>query len=558
MADITSEPVPLTPSVRHRFYEPVVFLFCIIAANFKNRTTRTPDLETDDGKSPTDSFRCFVNKLGQICDSERGGDTITAFAVLQPGMIEYRFASNSRDRNALNRVKKYVIKILRMLGDASNEELKTSDLSRHASVFSVVLRTILAFNWPRIELHIAALKQQFGFCADACRLDESEEANSALQGIIRLEHAVGRLSEKRTDEDDNSKVAEEALGLLQTIHELYQSPFAEFLREKARQDRDVDNDSPWTELRHAMGRLYSYYITVKVLVATRKRRPQLFDDFEVNFVPSSGPGETPSMRRNTSGIASRMTSNTAKREAIIRYVDHLKRRGIDVDKDLKDKTQPRCFQPIVHAEVNLLDSILREERESDERTRFYGEGDFGRYIGCSKPTCRLCGLYFQFHPSAGVDVRPSHQNLYYKWRAPDVYEHDGLGAERTSILEKMLNAIREENFRVIQDQAPVRKRHDSHTSPSNPSELFSTRATRMDDVVSSFERVDLSSVTEVDDVEERSESSGPRESLEFSTGTVAAAITAAAGGLKTWSRNQRVHTVIDEDEDGGDDGGAKL
>ncbi|KAK3317477.1 hypothetical protein B0T19DRAFT_292904 [Cercophora scortea] len=568
MAQITSELVPLTPSIRHRFYEPVVFLYCIIAANFKNNNTKTPDLETDyESKSPRDSFRCFVNKLGQICDSERGGDTITAFAVLQPGSIEYRFASNNRDRRALIQVKKYVTMILRILGEASDDELKKEDLSQRDSVFSVVLRTVLAFNWPRISLYVTALRQHLVFCMDACQNDASEEANSALQDLFGLKHVVDRLSrdmKRGADEDDNRKFADEALGLLQTIHKLYQSPFAEFLREKARQDRDLDNDSPWTELRHAMGRLYSYYITVKVLVATRMRREELFaQDIEVNFVPSSGPGDTPSMRRTSDGIAKRMTSNVAQREAILRYVDSLHVGRDRFDKDLLDKTQPKCFQPIVHAEINLLDSILREGRESDERPRFYREGDFGRYIGCSKPTCRLCGLYFQSHPTAGVDVRPSHQNLYYKWRAPDVYKHDGLEAdiERKGILEKMLNAIREENFRVVQDQAPVRKRHDSHTSPSNPSELLGPKATWKSGLAASFGRLDLSSVREVDDVEERGSAGGttPRGSRESSVATVTpAAIAVTAGERKTWSRTQRVHTVIDEDEDGGDDGGAKL
>lgn len=153
--------------------------------------------------------------------------------------------------------------------------------------------------------------------------------------------------------------------------------------------------------------------------------------------------------------------------------------SIGLDKAIKSAARGTEFQPIVHAEVNLLDSILHDMNNlnpyDDEPIRFYGEATFGKYIGCSKPTCRLCGLYFSSHPSQ-VQVRPGHQNIYYKWRAPDVYEHQGevTRRKREEILEGMIKGVRNVIMESIGGGTgeggvvAFRKAHDSFTTPSYP------------------------------------------------------------------------------------------
>lgn len=167
MAVNISNPIPLPPSVARRFYEVVIFLYCLTAVNFKNNGTREPDLETATGKSPKHEFFCFVNKLAQICDSQPGGDTITAIAVLQPGSIQYRFASNNRDAMSLEMVKRYLTDILNTLGQTANSELD--------NIYQDILGKVVAFNMARIEIYIGGLMKHFDFCIATCESGDTPE-----------------------------------------------------------------------------------------------------------------------------------------------------------------------------------------------------------------------------------------------------------------------------------------------------------------------------------------------------------------------------------------------
>ena len=55
---------------------------------------------------------------------------------------------------------------------------------------------------------------------------------------------------------------------------------------------------------------------------------------------------------------------------------------IGLDKAIKSAAREKEFQPFVHAEVNLLDSILNDINNhnpyKDEPIRFYGESTFGK------------------------------------------------------------------------------------------------------------------------------------------------------------------------------------
>jgi hypothetical protein len=252
-------------------------------------------------------------------------------------------------------------------------------------------------------------------------------------------------------------------------------------------------DSPWDDVRHALGRLLSYYIAIKVLISARKLWPRIFVDFEVTCIPSTRPlGQPPVIRRRAQTIINRMSSNKATIEAYQRHAKDLQARGLD-DR-IKERASPARFRPIVHAEVNLLDSVLRDqemaEREGDDPIRFFHEADFGRYIGSSKPTCLLCHFYFAAHPSR-VRCRETHYNLYTNWRAPDVRKSDGEEAARQllEIMERLIKDVRRETGRAIQERSYPRRRHDSWDTPTNP--LPGSTVQAVDDVASMLSHVNL-------------------------------------------------------------------
>jgi hypothetical protein len=243
------------------------------------------------------------------------------------------------------------------------------------------------------------------------------------------------------------------------------------MKQKTRGSNNNSNngDSPWSEVRHALGRLLSYFIAIKVLISARKLWPRLFVDFEVTSIPSSQPfSDPPDIRRNAKGIISRMSRDKTTLDAYQRHAAHLQAHHLD--ERIRDHVHPSRFRPIVHAEVNLLASVLASqaaaEREGEDPLRFFNEAEFGAYIGTSKPTCLLCRAYFAAHPS-GVGCRATHGNLYPNWRAPEADSKEG-AAEQREILEGMVKEVRNEAGRAIRERSYTRRKHDSRDTPSNP------------------------------------------------------------------------------------------
>lgn len=264
------------------------------------------------------------------------------------------------------------------------------------------------------------------------------------------------------------------------------------------------SDSPWIEVRHALGRLLSYFIAIRVLISARKFWPQLFVNFEVTSIPSSEPQTFSecAVRRSAHGILRRMPGG---KSVVSTYQRHAKSlQPLKLDERIGQRASTSAFHPIVHAEVNLLDSVLasraRAARDGDGPLRFFNEPEFGCYVGGSKPTCVLCAQYFAAHPS-GVACRPTHGNLYYNWRAPDVYRGEGDGGAgeddddggpdrlRKDILERMVKEVRGQAARALTERTLPRGAHDSRDTPSNP--LRSVGKTEDLDLVSLMGGVNL-------------------------------------------------------------------
>ena len=232
----------------------------------------------------------------------------------------------------------------------------------------------------------------------------------------------------------------------------------------------------WCELRHAAGRLLSYLQAVKVLVSARRQWPELFENFEVIFIPSSSPAPCPLRNRHkvetisVDKIVDRMTSDPEVMKNYKGLAQELEKFGLD--QNIRTEVKLRPFQPYVHAEVLLLNSLGKDG--GTHPSRFFNGY---RYIGCSKPTCRLCHYYFSFHES-GIEVRPTHRNLYTNWRMPDVYQNEGPRAdkEREQLMNKILVRIREDTFRTLTEKVPERKHHDSNTEPTYPIESIPSQA----------------------------------------------------------------------------------
>jgi hypothetical protein len=204
------------------------------------------------------------------------------------------------------------------------------------------------------------------------------------------------------------------------------------------------NETNFLKLRHYIGRLGSHVKAARTLVAAAMRFPAIFDDFEIEYLPSSEPTKLPPLMdewTTLDGIINRMLKN----DTVPFYRDALDDMDtkFQIYQRLKDEYESPTFLPRVHAELILLEHFYRRGHD-------FVDGD--KYIGCSKPACYCCYHYISAHP--GNFVRPaSHNKTYLAWRPPDIVDDDAEGMKhRTSIINKMLENIRRDVLEQIEKQ----------------------------------------------------------------------------------------------------------
>lgn len=313
---------------------------------------------------------------------------------------------------------------------------------------------------------------------------------------------------------DCLKVFKTCLNLMLFIKELSKSPTHRSLQEKASSDTGSGEPSPWAELRHAAGRLLSYFQAFKTLIEARKKWDPLFHEFEVDFVRSStlAPNPINNKRVNAEMIIGRMLNGEARIQAYRADVEELQK--FDLDLNITEQVTKTSFKPLVHAEILIHQSMLDEFGPNGPRSsQFFSQY---RYIGSSKPTCRLCDYYFAASAS-GIDVRETHRNLYINWRVPYVYSHQGEAAikRRERILDRILERVRADSLRTLSEKVPEKKTHDSNTESTFPGLNHGTsvgfdegglRNADLDDVAASMCQVDLRDSSGEDTPRVRSES----------------------------------------------------
>ncbi|KAJ4404436.1 hypothetical protein N0V82_010499 [Gnomoniopsis sp. IMI 355080] len=401
-------PATMNQKLRRRFYEPVVFLHAVTRAWQLNRQAVSHDFASVNTGSLEVNFKEFVNRLSQFCDIKLGGDFVTAFTVLdREDRIQYRFACNRAGKSQLERASAFVTDLLTTLrdGEASN------------NLDQVLLEKVLAH----------------------CRFEKAAK-----------EADFGKL--------DLAEFAQRCKILMKFIEECKQRKL-NVLAERPAHSNMSQSSNCWSTIRHYAWRLLSYFVGIRTMVTAVRNSPRLVEHFEVVFVRSSDPDANPLLNKSVTAdeILRRMVPDPAQAVQYSALLAEI--RSIDMNKTIQDIIGEANFRPIVHAELLVLQSL-----EKDELTHPSNFFNSWKYIGSSKPTCRLCHWYFEHH-GGGFQVRPTHGNLYINWKPPDVLRGDGEDALKAR--EKMLNTmnvhIRKEGLRTLIEKVPMGRLHDSST-----------------------------------------------------------------------------------------------
>jgi hypothetical protein len=264
--------------------------------------------------------------------------------------------------------------------------------------------------------------------------------------------------------------------------------FVDVRRRLARED-NMMSTTYWSDFVHVAGRLLTYKRAVGLMDLVATIWPQLFSDIQICMIPSSSTVSDDSFK-SQSGVlpmkpwtATQIMSKMSSDESLLgRFAAQLGSLSVyDIDAKVSELWRS-ASKPTVHAEV-LVHDWLENTEGGIRPERFFNRWKF---IGSSKPPCKLCSYFFDEYPT-DVQVRPSHQNAYFAWRMPDVYEHQGeeSSRKRMLVMDSIKTRIRADVVRMLSEKLADGRPHDSSAyislwrgiasgPPNNPISLEAT------------------------------------------------------------------------------------
>ncbi|KAF5551789.1 hypothetical protein FNAPI_7395 [Fusarium napiforme] len=485
----TDHIISLKSRQKRRLYEPIVLYKALTEITHEQGALRPAEVP-ERPRTEEERYHHFLHKLASICDSTKGGRTVTSIAILdEEEKYKYIFACNQVSDGDLDDTRDLLTTVLTSLCD-----FHTFPLGKKNTVESEILKKILSFNSPRINFYLNHLKtKNIVECLEYCHLHTDTADTSVEEGLRTLGSVLEDLIFRNMGDNEYF----ETYSTIQLVLDRFLTPEVKsYIDIRATNGRFSEGRSfvCWSELRHSISRLQSYKKTVRDLIAAEREWPDIFQEFEVVSVKSSQAEPNPLGKKSekASNIIERMCSNEASRQRYRDLAENLQRMF-----DLDDRIQTQCtkstFRPIVHCEILVLEWIMALNRELAQNhhpgVMFFHDWS---YIGSSKPACQLCRYYFDTAGQHnGIRTRAGHGNLYINWRFPDLHESDRTFGQtrRQSIFNSMIEKIRQDAFGILVMRNSEGKRHDSSTHP-----LMSVRYT---DVQTELSVGDLPDVDEL-------------------------------------------------------------
>ncbi len=222
----------------------------------------------------------------------------------------------------------------------------------------------------------------------------------------------------------------------------------------------AESSSTLEEVRHFIGRL-AHHVRAPKKVIEDLTTPEIegfldfYDVCQISQTPSVARPEADSQTTLRGIIGRMLPRNDPQKEKYEKCLS-----SMDAKLNLQDRVVleygKKAFRPTVHAEVQVLEHFYENRLEFAEKDR---------YIGCSKPACFCCQLYFRHHPLSCVEP-VSHHKVYLKWGPPALLEgdKDPRYKHQRDILNQMAATIRKEVLeQIINKSDPLKYHADSYT-----------------------------------------------------------------------------------------------
>lgn len=253
--------------------------------------------------------------------------------------------------------------------------------------------------------------------------------------------------------------------LIKAIQASKESSFETTLQSRAGEKNPDAED--WCKLRHYLGRLHSYRQASDIIVNAATTWPDLFKNHRVDYINSAFKKRIPTPK--LSNLNDIIPIALPGHEAADFESDITELRIHELDDIIHKQLQSWKIKTMVHCEVHLHNHLVQKGKTSS--TNFWSGAMF---IATSKPSCRLCHLYFN-SPTNEFQVQTSHMNLYPRWRLPEIYEDQGVEAKDycEELLQDLIEQLQPDLILMLKQKEPKGKTHDSRTDSHS---RVSTRA----------------------------------------------------------------------------------
>ncbi|KAK0263116.1 hypothetical protein LTR35_017615 [Friedmanniomyces endolithicus] len=424
-----SEKPRLDPTERllHRFYEPLVLLRILNAGRGAGEVELPPDTrsQTFDLR-----WRSFLDDLAWLADDMHGGPSVSAVAAqsLPRGNIFWLVTRSARSVEHLQRI----LAELKSVPDRPTPEI--------ISVAEQLAKESITFSKDKIKHYARLLSINIRKARSTLQTEDGYEA--LLQGLGGLDNHY----------ETHFELCDAARRF----------PHHGMLSRLIQSNSSIDTNSPWSTVRHYVGRLACWFNKCHRLVLTARQYPQLLENATVQFLALPTPSRLPCSDAKTNlESALRRMLPADQHHRLTAIYDGLKLlRTFFIEDAFAENLSDDKLKTAVHAEVFLMEHFYFNN------FAFVGHE---RYIGCSKPSCYCCSLYTRYHPGNYL-LRPAHNNAYVTWCPPLLSRLDQQKERKHNldIMNQMNAYIRRDVMLEIEWRVLRRERNSDSTTGLGP------------------------------------------------------------------------------------------
>ncbi|EMC97237.1 hypothetical protein BAUCODRAFT_444772 [Baudoinia panamericana UAMH 10762] len=320
------------------------------------------------------SWQRLLDDLSFLCDSRRAGCTTTAVAVEQrEHKVIIWLGANSQLRETAT-------SHLRAIVDAAMCVEGRSESEGSVAVLDIVTRAV------------------------------GRSANKISNYQSRLRNVLSRLSQRIRPHQSWSRLITSMHGILSHGNHLTMCDEAYQIWRSADFRRSYNRSvlrqySTMYQAQHYVGRLAAWHAAAQRVASSVQHYAYLFQNYEVKLLPRIDP-DSPISRTFAGDLEATLRRVLPNYQGHAIFAIVLRRLRGTAARSCLNVDRKLVLRP--HAETLMLEHF-------HAHGLVYANND--RYIGCSKPSCYCCQMYFETHPARARTGR-FHGNAWIRWASP--------------------------------------------------------------------------------------------------------------------------------------------